>query len=37
MENMKKAYIEEINKLLNNCDDISLLDFVFQLMVKESK
>lgn len=34
MKNMKKAYIEEINKLLDNCDDVTLLDLVFQLMVK---
>lgn len=34
MENMKKEYIAEINKLLNKCDDIALIDLVFQIMMK---
>ena len=37
MENMKTAYAEEINKLVQNCDDISLLDLIFQILVKGSK
>lgn len=34
MEDIKKEYIREINKLLNNCDDLRLIDLVFQIMVK---
>lgn len=29
---MKEEYIEKITTLLNDCNDISLLDFVFQLL-----
>ena len=31
---MKKFYIKEINKLLDACDDISLMDLIFQLLSK---
>ena len=34
---MKEAYIEEINQLINNTDDLSLLDFVYQLLAKSVK
>lgn len=34
MEEMKKEYVKAINELARNCDDISLLDLVYQLMVK---
>ena len=33
----KKFYADGINELVQNCDDISLLDLIFQLLVKESK
>lgn len=31
---MKEEYIQQIIELLNQCNDISLLDFVFQLLRK---
>lgn len=31
---MKEEYIQEITKLINNCEDISLLDLIFQLLKK---
>lgn len=31
---MKETYIEKIEELINNCSDIELLDFVFQLLTK---
>lgn len=37
MEEMKKFYAERIDELVQKCDDIELLDFIYQLMVKESK
>lgn len=33
---MKDEYINEIIKLLKNCKDLSLLDFIFQLLKKHS-
>lgn len=34
---MKNEYIEQITKLLQDCDDISVLDLIFQLLKKRSK
>lgn len=31
---MKEKYISDITELLHNCDDITLLDFIFQLLLK---
>lgn len=31
---MKEQYINEIMKLLHQCDDISLLDLIFKLLNK---
>lgn len=31
---MKQEYIEAINKLMTESEDVELLDFVFQLMLK---
>lgn len=31
---MKKEYLAEIKKLLKNCNDIELLDFIMQLLKK---
>lgn len=33
---MQDKYIVEINELLKNCNDISLLDLIFQLLTKRS-
>ena len=33
---MKDEYIQAITELLKNCNDISLLDFIFQLLKKHS-
>ena len=33
---MKDKYIQEITELLKTCDDISLLDFIFQLLRKQA-
>lgn len=30
----KQEYIEAIDKIIVNCDDIELLDFVYQFLVK---
>lgn len=30
----KKEYIEQINILLDNCNDIPLIDLVYQLLAK---
>lgn len=30
--NMQKEYIENIAKLLNECNDLELLDFILQLL-----
>ena len=32
--NMQKEYIENIMKILNECNDIELLDFILQLLQK---
>jgi len=34
---MKEEYIEYINKQLEKCEDIELLDLIFQLLVKSNK
>lgn len=34
---MKQKYIEDINRLANETDDIELLDFIFQLFAKCGK
>lgn len=34
---MKTEYIEAITKELEKCDDIELLDFMYQLLVKSLK
>ena len=31
---MKQEYIEAITNLLNHCNDISILDFIYQLLKK---
>lgn len=31
---MKKEYIQKITELLNQCNDPSILDFIFQLLKK---
>lgn len=31
---MKKEYIKEIDKLLQQCDDIGMLDLIHKLLVK---
>ena len=31
---MKEDYIAKITELLHNCNDISLLDFIYRLLVK---
>jgi len=33
---MRDEYINEIVKLLKKCNDLSLLDFIFQLLKKRS-
>ena len=33
---MKEEYIQEITELLKHCNDISLLDFIFQLLKKQA-
>ena len=34
---MQEKYIVEINELLKSCNDISLLDLIFQLLTKHSE
>ena len=34
---MREEYIQAINKRLENCQDIKLLDLIFQLLVKSAK
>lgn len=34
---MKDEYIEKITELLNNCEDLSTLDFIFQLLQKQQE
>ena len=36
LEVEKEEYIEQIKKLLPNCNDISLLDLIYQLLKKHS-
>lgn len=31
---MKDVYVKDIEELLNKCEDIDMLDFVFQLLTK---
>lgn len=33
---MQEKYIEEIVELLKNCNDVSLLDLIFQLLRKQA-
>lgn len=33
---MQEKYTEEIVELLKNCNDVSLLDFIFQLLRKQA-
>jgi len=34
---MREEYIQSIEKMLHRCDDISLLDFIFQLLQKSQE
>lgn len=34
---MKEEYIERINDLMRGCEDISLLNLIFQLLMKSNK
>ena len=34
---MREEYIQAISKRLEDCQDIWLLDFIFQLLVKSAK
>lgn len=34
---MREEYIQAISKRLEDCQDIRLLDFIFQLLVKSAK
>ena len=34
---MKNEYIQQINNLLQLCDDISLLDLIYQLLQKSQQ
>ena len=36
MENQKEVYVREINKLLEKCDDLDLLDLIFKILLKRS-
>jgi hypothetical protein len=31
---MKEEYLEKINNLLEKCEDLSMLDFIYQLLDK---
>ena len=33
---MKEEYIEQIAKLLQNCNDVAMLDLIYQLLKKHS-
>ena len=33
----KEAYVEAIDKIIARCDDIELLDFIYQFLVKSEK
>lgn len=34
---MKQDYIESINRLMENCNDLTLLDLIYRLMKKSSE
>jgi hypothetical protein len=34
-DHMKEAYIEKIEEMMQNCNDITLLDLIFKLLMKE--
>lgn len=34
---MKQEYIEKITDIVSQCDDLSMLDFVYQLLYKTQK
>lgn len=34
---MKEAYIEQITKALLRCNDISLLDLIYKLLIKSER
>lgn len=34
---MKNEYITAINNMLNNCQDMELIDFIYQLLYKRTK
>lgn len=36
-EMLKEFYIAKITQLIESCQDISLIDFIYRLLVKESK
>lgn len=36
-ENQKTEYVRKINSLINQCNDIDLLDFIFQLLTKSKR
>ena len=36
-EAMKSAYIESINKAMERTDDVSLLDLIYQILVKSEE
>ena len=36
MANLKQAYIKEIIKLLEKCNDLDLLDLIFKILLKRS-
>ena len=36
MTAMKEEYVKEITELLKKCDDLSLLDLIYQLLQKHS-
>ena len=33
----KEAYVEAIDEIMARCDDIELLDFIYQILVKSEK
>lgn len=37
LNHYKSDYIENIDKALNRCNDIGLLDFIYQLLIKSEK
>ena len=34
MSNEKRFYVEQITELVNKCNDTSLLDLIFKLLIK---